>query len=119
MQPKCDLPSGRDRTTCQDASTTVFGSRLDSDQHWLLGRASYGLDGATDLYVKVGNLTNNRDTGYDLGAEAERLRWLAKVGISTPEVVAYDISEDCAWLVTRQYQVGRPPNTGQRTRALT
>jgi kanamycin kinase len=60
----------------------------------------YRLDGATDLYVKVGSLTTKRDAGYDLGAEAERLRWLAKVGIPTPEVVEYEISDDCDWLVT-------------------
>jgi aminoglycoside phosphotransferase len=64
------------------------------------GALVYRLAGATDLYVKVGNLTNSLETGYDLGAEAERLCWLAKVGIPTPEVVEYDISEDCAWLVT-------------------
>ncbi|MGN7200390.1 APH(3') family aminoglycoside O-phosphotransferase [Arthrobacter sp. SAFR-044] len=64
------------------------------------GALVYRLDGATDLYVKVGGLTNKHDAGYDLGAEAERLRWLAKVGIPTPEVVEYDVSDDCAWLVT-------------------
>lgn len=60
----------------------------------------YRLDGVTDLYVKVGNLSNNPDTGDDLGAEAERMSWLAKVGIPTAEVVDFGVSDDCAWLVT-------------------
>lgn len=64
------------------------------------GALVYKLGGPTDLYVKVSSQTNHHDTGYDLGAEADRLRWLAKVGIPTPEVVEYDISDDCAWLVT-------------------
>ncbi|MGX9899074.1 APH(3') family aminoglycoside O-phosphotransferase [Arthrobacter sp. SA17] len=77
-----------------------------SDHHWTpisvgcSGALVYRLDGASDLYVKVGNRTNNRDGGFDLGAEAERLRWLASVGIPTPEVVDYGISNDCEWLVT-------------------
>lgn len=64
------------------------------------GALVYRLDGPIDLYVKVGTLTSHRDTGFDLWAEDERLRWLAQVGIPTPEVVDYDISNDCAWLVT-------------------
>jgi aminoglycoside phosphotransferase len=64
------------------------------------GALVYRLVGPTDLYVKVGNLTNNRDAGYGLGAEAERLRWLANVGIPTPELVDYGVAIDCAWLVT-------------------
>lgn len=64
------------------------------------GALVYRLAGATDLYVKVGSLTNSLDTGYDLGAETERLRWLANVGVPTPEVVEHDASEDCSWLVT-------------------
>lgn len=64
------------------------------------GALVYRLDGVTDLYVKVGNLTANRDSGDDLGAGAERMRWLAKVGIPTAEVVEFGISDDCAWLIT-------------------
>lgn len=83
------------------------------------GALVYRLDGAADLYVKVGNLTENRDTGYDLGAEAERLRWLAKIGIPTPEVVEYDISEDCAWVVTTAVPGRSAAEAGQPASALT
>lgn len=64
------------------------------------GALVYRLDGPTDLYVKVGNLTSNRDAGDGLDAEAERLLWLAKTGLPGPEVVEYDTSEESAWLIT-------------------
>lgn len=64
------------------------------------GALVYRLGGPSDLYVKVARVTAHLDTGYHLAAESDRLGWLAKAGIPAPEVVEYDSSDDCAWLVT-------------------
>jgi aminoglycoside phosphotransferase len=64
------------------------------------GALVFRLEGPSDLYVKVARVTARLDSGYHLGAESDRLGWLAKAGIPVPEVVEYDSSGDCAWLVT-------------------
>lgn len=64
------------------------------------GNVVHRLTGPADLHVKYGPDPLHPDPGYDIGAEYDRLRWLAAQGLPVPEVVECDVFDGCTYLVT-------------------
>lgn len=60
----------------------------------------YRLSGSPSYYLKASPCSRHPDGGFQLGAEAARLPWLAACGIPAPEVVEYDARDGVEWLVT-------------------
>jgi kanamycin kinase/aminoglycoside 3'-phosphotransferase-2 len=67
------------------------------------GAGVWRLEGRPTYYVKIAERSAHPDSGFDLVAETERLRWLAGRGLPVPEVV----DSGPTWLVTTAVP-GRP-----------
>lgn len=65
------------------------------------------LEGRPEYYVKIAEPSAHPDSGFDVVAETERLRWLAGRGLPVPEVV----DAGATWLVTTAVP-GRPASAG-------
>ncbi|GIG64738.1 aminoglycoside 3'-phosphotransferase [Phytomonospora endophytica] len=57
------------------------------------------LTGPADLHLKYGPDPLHPDPGYDIGAEYDRLRWMAAQGLPVPEVVECDVFDGHTYLV--------------------
>lgn len=64
------------------------------------GAYTYHLTGPADLYLKHAPQPLHPDPGFDVGAEGDRLRWLATSGIPVAEVVECDVADGHTYLVT-------------------
>ncbi len=71
--------------------------------HGHSGAEVWHLQGRPEYYVKIAAPSAHPDSGFDLVAEAERMRWLAGRGLPVPEVV----DAGATWLVTTAVP-GRP-----------
>lgn len=67
----------------------------------LSGARVFRLDGPDTLYVKLAEVSHCPDPGLSPRAEAERLAWLAQVGVPCPEVLDSSTLDDVEYLVTR------------------
>ncbi|MEV0644417.1 APH(3') family aminoglycoside O-phosphotransferase [Phytomonospora sp. NPDC050363] len=66
----------------------------------LSGGHVYRLTGPADLHLKYAAESLHPDPGFDVGAECDRLRWLATTGVGVPEVVECDTVDEHTYLVT-------------------
>jgi kanamycin kinase len=69
---------------------------------WGVARAGvWRLDGAPPLFVKIATHSAHRDSGFHLGAEAQRLAWFATMGVPAPEIIDAGRDDRNEWLITR------------------
>jgi kanamycin kinase len=53
------------------------------------------------VFIKIGPIVGQRDTGFSLRAEADRATWLRSVGLAAPEVLDFGTDGAVEWMVTR------------------